>query len=49
MWGSDQAASLEPTGLTHLIRDIRLVELAMGTAEKRVLESEIPLIKRLRG
>ncbi len=49
MWGSDQAASLEPTGLTHLIRDIRLVEKAMGSSEKLVLESEIALIKRLRG
>src|SRR5262249_26777989 len=30
MWGTDQAASLEPNGITRLVRDIRLVESAMG-------------------
>jgi N-acetylneuraminate synthase len=48
MWGSDQAASLEPNGLRRLVRDIRLVETSMGTPEKRVLERELPIIKRLR-
>ncbi len=48
MWGSDHAASLEPTGLTRLIRDIRLVEQSLGSAEKKVLERELPIIKRLR-
>jgi N-acetylneuraminate synthase len=48
MWGSDHAASLEPSGLTKLCRDIRLVETAMGTAEKRVIEREKPIIARLR-
>lgn len=48
MWGSDHAASLEPTGLTRLIRDIRLVEASLGSAEKKVLERELPIIKRLR-
>jgi N-acetylneuraminate synthase len=48
MWGSDHSASLEPTGLTRLCRDIRLVETAMGTAEKKVMEREIPIITRLR-
>lgn len=48
MWGSDQAASLGPSGLTQLVRDIRLVELALGSTEKRVFPSEIPVMKKLR-
>ncbi|MEI6972882.1 MAG: N-acetylneuraminate synthase family protein [bacterium] len=48
MWGSDQAASLEPNGLHRLVRDIRLVEKSLGNPEKKVLEREIPIIKRLR-
>jgi N-acetylneuraminate synthase len=48
MWGSDQAASLEPNGITRLIRDIRLVETSLGGSVKRVLESEKPIIKKLR-
>jgi N-acetylneuraminate synthase len=48
MWGSDQAASLEPSGLTRLVRDIRLVESSMGTGEKKVIERELPIIARLR-
>jgi N-acetylneuraminate synthase len=47
-WGSDQAASLEPNGIARLVRDIRLVETAMGDSVKRVLERELPLITRLR-
>ncbi|MGD0787158.1 MAG: N-acetylneuraminate synthase family protein [Terracidiphilus sp.] len=48
MWGSDQAASLEPNGIIRLVRDIRLVEKSMGTGEKKILEREIPIIARLR-
>jgi N-acetylneuraminate synthase len=48
MWGSDHAASLEPSGLSRLIRDIRLVETSMGTGEKKILEREVPIIARLR-
>lgn len=48
MWGSDQAASLEPSGLTRLVRDIRLVEESMGDGVKIVQESEIPIMKKLR-
>jgi N-acetylneuraminate synthase len=48
MWGSDQAASLEPVGLIRLVRDIRVVESALGDGVKRVYESELPLIARLR-
>lgn len=48
MWGSDQAASLEPNGITRLVRDIRLVEQSMGDGIKRVYEREFPIIKKLR-
>jgi N-acetylneuraminate synthase len=49
MWGSDHAASLEPTGLTRVCRDIRLIETSMGTGDKKVLDRELPIIARLRG
>lgn len=49
MWGSDHAASLEPTGLTRVCRDIRLVEASMGSGQKTVIERELPIIARLRG
>lgn len=48
MWGSDHAASLEPNGITRLVRDIRLVETAMGDGVKRVLDREKPVIEKLR-
>jgi N-acetylneuraminate synthase len=48
MWGSDHAASLEPSGLTRLVRDIRLVEKSMGDGVKRVIEREVPILKKLR-
>ena len=48
MWGSDHAASLEPNGITRLVRDIRLVEKSLGTGEKTILERELPIIARLR-
>ena len=48
MWGSDQAASVEPGGFMRLVRDIRAIELAFGDGVKRVLPAEEPLIKRLR-
>jgi N-acetylneuraminate synthase len=48
MWGSDQAASLEPNGITRLVRDIRLWEQSKGDGVKRVYEREMPIIKKLR-
>jgi len=44
MWGSDHAASLEPSGLTRLVRDIRLVESSLGDGEKKVIDRELPII-----
>jgi N-acetylneuraminate synthase len=48
MWGSDQAASLEPNGIMRVVRDIRLVETALGDGEKAILPSEIPVMQKLR-
>lgn len=48
MWGSDQAASLEPQGLERMIRDIRLVSTILGDGKKRVFDSEVPILKKLR-
>jgi len=48
MWGSDQAASVEPQGFSRLVRDVHVIESAMGDGVKRVYESEIPIMKKLR-
>ncbi len=48
LWGSDQAASLGPSGITRLIRDIRLVEMSMGSPEKKCLDVELPVRQKLR-
>jgi len=48
MWGSDQAASVEPQGLERLVRDIRVIEKAMGNGLKRVYDSELPIQRKLR-
>ena len=48
MYGSDQAASLEPIGLVRLVRDIRMMDLIMGDGIKKVYPSEIPVMKKLR-
>ncbi|NJP88131.1 NTP transferase domain-containing protein [Nonomuraea sp. FMUSA5-5] len=48
MWGSDHAASLEPAGLEHLVRDIRIIEQALGDGVKRVFPGEEAPKARLR-
>lgn len=48
LWGSDQAASVEPWGLMRLVRDIRVVESALGDGVKRVYKSEMKARQRLR-
>jgi N-acetylneuraminate synthase len=48
MYGSDQAASLEPVGLKRVVNDIRRIETILGDGEKRVWPSEIPVMKKLR-
>jgi len=48
MWGSDQAASVEPAGLMRLVRDVRVIERALGDGVKKVYESEYGPMKKLR-
>ena len=48
MWGSDQAASVEPGGFERLVKYIRVTEHSMGDGVKRVYESELPSLHRLR-
>lgn len=48
IYGSDQAASLEPAGLTQLVGAVRKIESALGDGQKRFLDSEIPVAQKLR-
>jgi N-acetylneuraminate synthase len=48
MWGSDQAASVEPQGVMRLVRDIRAIEQALGDGIKKVYDSEVPIRAKLR-
>jgi N-acetylneuraminate synthase len=48
MWGSDQAASLEPNGITKIVSYVRIVEQSLGDGVKRVVEREQSIIKKLR-
>lgn len=48
MYGSDQAASIEPAGLRNLVGAIRKIEVAMGDGQKRIIEAEKPIAQKLR-
>jgi N-acetylneuraminate synthase len=48
MWGTDQAASVEVQGMFILVKNIRDIERALGNGEKRVFESELGALKKLR-
>jgi len=48
MYGSDQAASLGPPGLKRLVRDIHVIPTIMGDGVKKVYETEIPIMEKLR-
>ncbi len=48
MWGTDHAASIEPGGLSRLVRDIRVVQTALGDGVKKVYDSELPIRDKLR-
>jgi N-acetylneuraminate synthase len=48
MYGSDQAASVEPAGLRMLVGAIRKIEKAMGDGRITINEKEIPISKKLR-
>ncbi len=48
MYGSDQAASVEPAGVKSLISSAKKITLAMGNGEKNIIQDEIPIAKKLR-
>ena len=48
MYGSDQAASLEPDGLRRLVGTIRKMELSYGDGIKRIIPAEQEVAKKLR-
>lgn len=48
MWGSDQAASVEPHGIQRIVTYIRTIEQAMGDGVKKVYQTEIPMVNKLR-
>lgn len=48
MWGTDQAASLGPRGIENLVRDIRVLESALGDGIKRIFPGEVEPRRRLR-
>ncbi len=48
MWGSDHSASLEPSDLQRLVRDIREIEKALGDGVKKVYDSEKVVLSKLR-
>lgn len=48
MWGTDQAASVEVGGMERLVSSIRDIEAALGDGIKKVYESELGQIKKLR-
>ncbi len=48
MFGSDQAASMEPGGVKHLVRDIRIWEREKGDGVRVVSEAELQNFEKLR-
>ena len=48
MWGSDQSASVEPGGFEKLVKYIRVTEQAVGDGVKKVYDSELSSLKKLR-
>jgi len=48
MYGSDQASSLERAGLDRMVKNVRQVEMVLGDGIKRIWDSEVPVMKKLR-
>jgi len=48
MYGSDQAASIEPTGLRMLVGAVRKIEKAIGDGKVEIHHKEVPIAKKLR-
>jgi N-acetylneuraminate synthase len=49
MYGSDQAASYNPDGVRKVVKYIRGVEKALGDGKKKIYDSELPVMLKLRG
>ena len=47
MFGSDQSSSVGPSGMTKLVRDIRVVSSCLGDGKKVLMDSEIPAREKL--
>ncbi len=48
MYGSDQSASLEQVGLDRMVKNVRQIKMVLGDGVKRIYESEVPAMKKLR-
>ena len=48
MYGSDQAASIEPAGFHQLVGAVRKIQKGMGDGQKKILDAEVPLARKLR-
>jgi N-acetylneuraminate synthase len=48
MYGSDQSASIEPSGLRQLVGAVRKIEIAMGDGVKRIIKDELSIAENLR-
>ena len=48
MYGSDQSASVEPSGFRQLVGAVRKIELAIGDGVKKTIEAETPIAENLR-
>jgi len=48
MYGSDQSASVEPSGFRQLVGAVRKIEVAMGDGVKKTIEAETPIAENLR-
>ena len=49
MYGSDQSASIEPSGFRMLVGAIRKIEKALGDGKKSIIDAEKPIAKKLPG
>lgn len=48
MYGSDQAASVEPNGLRMLVSGVRKIQQSLGDGVKKIIDAEKPIAKKLR-
>jgi N-acetylneuraminate synthase len=48
MYGSDQSASLEQGGLDRMVKNVRQIQMVLGDGVKRIYDSEVPAMKKLR-